>query len=65
MTRNVWESTFRRQLKTQLDITPEQINFRSSDVLQTKVYTRTGDRALNRNQSVASQTKGFASPANI
>jgi hypothetical protein len=28
MTRNKWESTFRRQLKMQLDITPEQINFR-------------------------------------
>jgi hypothetical protein len=28
MTRNVWESTFRRQLKAQLDITPEQLNFR-------------------------------------
>jgi hypothetical protein len=28
MTRNVWESTFRRQLKVKLDITPEQVNFR-------------------------------------
>ncbi len=28
MTRNVWESTFRRQLKAQLDIVPEQLNFR-------------------------------------
>jgi hypothetical protein len=28
MTRNKWESTFRRQLKAQLDITPEQLNFR-------------------------------------
>lgn len=28
MTRETWESTFRRQLKAQLDITPEQINFR-------------------------------------
>jgi hypothetical protein len=28
MMRNVWESTFRRQLKAQLDITPEQLNFR-------------------------------------
>jgi hypothetical protein len=28
MTRETWESTFRRQLKAQLDIAPEQINFR-------------------------------------
>jgi hypothetical protein len=27
MTRETWESTFRRQLKVQLDIVPEQINF--------------------------------------
>jgi hypothetical protein len=27
MTRDTWESTFRRQLKAQLDITPEQVNF--------------------------------------
>jgi hypothetical protein len=27
MTRDTWESTFRRQLKTKLDITPEQVNF--------------------------------------
>lgn len=28
MTHETWESTFRRQLKAQLDIVPEQINFR-------------------------------------
>ena len=28
MTRDTWESTFRRQLKAQLDIVPEQVNFR-------------------------------------
>lgn len=28
MTRNVWEATFRRQLKAKLDITLEQVNFR-------------------------------------
>ena len=28
MTRETWESTFRRQLKAQLDIVPEQLNFR-------------------------------------
>lgn len=28
MTRTTWESTFRRQLKAQLHITPEQVNFR-------------------------------------
>lgn len=28
MSRKTWESTFRRQLKAQLYITPEQVNFR-------------------------------------
>jgi hypothetical protein len=28
MMRSAWESTFRRQLKAQLDIVPEEINFR-------------------------------------
>ena len=28
MTRTTWESTFRRQFKAQLHITPEQVSFR-------------------------------------
>jgi hypothetical protein len=52
MTRDTWERQFTRQLRQQLGLEPEQLNFRSSDVFQRPLWPRTGDHPLNRSRLV-------------